>query len=462
MSGRAQPLVVGAGPAGIRAAQALVAAGLRPLVVDEAPACGGQIYRQRLVPDERSAKTLYGSEAAKAQALHRDFAGLAGRIDYWPQALLWNLREGVADIAVAGESRRVAYDGLILATGATDRILPIPGWTLPGVFTLGGAQIALKSQGCAIGSRVVFVGSGPLLYLVAWQYMKAGVEVAAVLDAAPFSAKFSMLRGLPLFPTVILRGMRFVAELQVRGVAIHYGVEDVRIEGNDAVSGVAWKQGRRERHIVCDGVGYGLALRSETQAADLAGCAFRFDQRDRAWLPQRDATGRTSVPGVYLAGDGAGIAGADAAERAGERAALALCEDRRLPYSLERAAALEAELARIDRFRDVLEAAFPFPAHWTAAIAGDTMLCRCEEISAADARQAIDRFDISEINRLKAVSRVGMGRCQGRICGSAAAELLAAATGREPESVGRLRAQAPLKPVPLVLAPAAREAEAAR
>lgn len=460
MSGRAQPLVVGAGPAGIRAAQALAAAGLRPLVVDEAPACGGQIYRQRLVPDERTTRALYGSEARKAEALHRDFAALADRIDYWPQALLWNLREGSADIAVAGENRRVAYDGLILATGATDRVLPIPGWTLPGVFTLGGAQVALKAQGCAIGQRVVFVGSGPLLYLVAWQYMKAGIDVAAVLDTAPFSAKFAMLRGLSLFPAVVLRGMRFVAELRLRGVAIHYGVEDVRIEGEEGVSGIAWRQAGRERRIACDGVGYGLALRSETQAADLAGCAFRFDRRDRAWLPKRDAAGRTSVPGVYLAGDGAGIAGADAAERAGERAALALCEDRRLPFSLERAAALEAELARIDRFRDVLEAAFPLPAHWAAGIADDTLLCRCEEISAGDARTAIDRFDITELNRLKAVSRVGMGRCQGRICGAAAAELLAAQTSQGIESVGRLRSQAPLKPLPLVLTPAARETEA--
>ena len=121
-----------------------------------------------------------------------------------------------------------------------------------------------------------------------------------------------------------------------------------------------------------------------------------------------------------------------------------------------RAAALEAELARIDRFRDVLEAAFPFPTHWAAAIAEDTVLCRCEEIGAGDARRAIDRFDISELNRLKAVSRVGMGRCQGRICAGAAAELLAAKTGRSLESIGRLRSQAPLKPLPLALKPAAR------
>ncbi|PZR95713.1 MAG: FAD/NAD(P)-binding oxidoreductase [Stutzerimonas stutzeri] len=460
MSERPQPLIVGAGPAGIRAAEALVKAGLRPLVVDEGPACGGQIYRQRLVPDGRSTRDLYGSEAAKAEALHRDFAALDGKLDYWPQALLWNLRAGGADIMVQGTSRQIAYDGLLLATGATDRILPIPGWTLPGVFTLGGAQIALKSQGCAIGSRIVFLGSGPLLYLVAWQYMKAGAKVAAVLDTASFAAKFNLLRGLPLFPGIVLRGMRMTAELKLGGVDLHYGVGDVRIEGKNAVEAIAWRQDGMAHRLACDGVGYGLALRSETQLADLAGCHFVFNPRDRAALPERDAAGRSSVPGVYLAGDGAGIAGADAAERAGERAALALLQDRGLPHDTARATALEAGLARIGRFREVLEAAFPFPVHWMRDLADATTLCRCEEVSAGEVRAAISRFGVHELNRLKAVSRVGMGRCQGRICGAAAAELLAHETGRGIEAVGRLRGQAPVKPVPLTLTLAA-EQEAA-
>ena len=185
MTALLRPLIVGAGPAGIRAAEVLVKAGIRPLVVDEAPLGGGQIYRQRLVPDERSPRDLYGSEAAKATALHETIAALADRIDYWPQALVWNVGGNVADIAVAGHNRRADFTHLVLATGATDRVLPFAGWTTPGVFSLGGAQVALKSQGCAIGERVVFLGSGPLLYLVAWQYMKAGAKVEAVLDTAP-------------------------------------------------------------------------------------------------------------------------------------------------------------------------------------------------------------------------------------------------------------------------------------
>ncbi|WP_407156221.1 FAD-dependent oxidoreductase [Bradyrhizobium sp. STM 3557] len=452
MSERASPLIVGAGPAGIRAAQALVAAGLKPTVVDEAPRCGGQIYRQPLVDDGRDARARYGSEAMKAERLHRDFAALEGRIDYRPQALLWNLRDGIADIMHDGAHQRVAYDGLILATGATDRVLPLPGWTLPGVFTLGAAQIALKAQACAIGTSVVFAGSGPLLYLVAWQYLKAGVQVAAVLDAAPLSAKFNLWHALPLAPAIVLRGLRMATELRLAGTPLHFGVTDVHMEGEARVERVAFGLGGRAHSIACDGVGYGLNLRSETQLADLAGCTFRFDPRDRAHLPVREASGRSSVRSVYLAGDGARIAGADAAEAAGERAALALLEDRGLPYDAARAAGLERMLRRIDRLRDVLEAAFPYPAHWADEIADSTPLCRCEEISAGEARQTIKDFALVELNRLKAVSRIGMGRCQGRVCGAAAAELLAGETGRDIATVGRLRAQPPIKPIPFALA----------
>lgn len=449
MTDRPQPLIVGAGPAGVRAAEALVAAGLRPVVVDEGHACGGQIYRQPLVPDGRSARARYGSEAAKAERLHRDFAALIPHLDYLPGTLVWNLRDGLADVSTDGQNGRLRYQGAILATGATDRILPVPGWTLPGVFSLGGAQIALKAQGCAVGRRVVFAGTGPLLYLVAWQYMKAGVEVAAVLDAAPRAGRLALMWGLASFPAIVMRGARFVAELTWRGVPIHHAVTELRFEGERRLSAVSYRAGGKPGRIACDGAGYGLALRSETQLADLAGCRFAFDERDRAWLPETDVAGRTGVANLYIAGDGAGIAGADAAELAGERAALAMIEDRGLAVDHTRARLLDHELSRIMRFRDLLERAFPFPAHWLADCADRTLLCRCEEVDAGGVRDAAARFGVTEINRLKAVSRIGMGRCQGRICGVAAVEVLAAITQQPLAGCGRLRAQAPIKPIAL-------------
>ena len=444
-----RPLIVGAGPAGIRAAQTLVNAGIRPVVIDEAPSSGGQIYRQRLVPDERSAKDLYGSEAAKAIALHETFAQIRDRIDYLPETLVWNLRDKAVDAVTGQRTRRIAFSHLILATGATDRVLPFPGWTLPGVFTLGGSQIALKSQGCAIGEKVVFLGSGPLLYLVAWQYVKAGAKVAAVLDTSRFSAKLHLLRGLFTQPSVVLRGFRYAAELMARGVAVRFGVQPVRIDGAERVEVVVWRERDEEHRLACDAVGYGYSLRSETQLADLAGCRFVFDPRDRAWRPERDGAGRTSMPGVYIAGDGAGIAGADAAELAGERAGLALLEDAGLSVDHARIGVLERKLASINNFRDVLESAFPFPQDWANSIADDVTLCRCEEIAIGDVRAAVRDQGVFELNRLKALTRVGMGRCQGRMCGSAAVEVLAAACGQSPDAAGRLRAQPPIKPIPM-------------
>ena len=220
------------------------------------------------------------------------------------------------------------------------------------------------------------------------------------------------------------------------------------------VAGVAWSDGRDEHTLACDAIAFGYALRSETQLADILDCRFRFDPLQRAWLPEREAAGRSSVAGVYLAGDGAGIMGADAAEWAGERAALALLEDAVRDRGAARAATLERNLARTRRFRAGLEHAFPFPEEWASNAPDDLVICRCEEITAGDLRATARATGAIEMNRLKALSRVGMGRCQGRMCGVAAAEILAHCTGRPLESVGRLRGQAPVKPIPFaVIAP---------
>jgi bacterioferritin-associated ferredoxin len=168
----------------------------------------------------------------------------------------------------------------------------------------------------------------------------------------------------------------------------------------------------------------------------------------------RDAAGRSSVRGVYLAGDGAGIMGADAAEWAGERAALALLADNGVAVDVARAAELERKLGKLAGFREGLERAFPVPRDWAAHAPDELVVCRCENITAGTLRQTVAAAGADEMNRLKALSRVGMGRCQGRMCGAAAAEILAQATGLPLQQVGRLRGQAPIKPIPIHLAAA--------
>lgn len=449
-----QAVIVGAGPAGIRAAQTLVRHGLRPLVLDEAPTAGGQIYRQPPAHFERSGKILYGFEAARAASVHNALINLLPSLDYRPSTLVWNAEGGQLDVLQRNQTSTVAYSQLVVATGATDRVLPFPGWTTPGVYSLGGAQLALKFQGCAIGSRVVFMGTGPLLYLVAYQYAKAGAEVVGVLDSANLSDQIAALPQLLQKPALLGKGVYYVAWLRAHGVRLQGGVRPLKVLGQTRVTGIVWRDAQGEQTLACDALAFGYGLRSETQLADILGCRFHFDTLQGAWLPECDAAGRSSVAGVYLAGDGAGIMGADAAEWAGERAALALLADRGASLgavSVARALKLERQLACAKRFRAGLERAFPLPADWAAQAPDELMICRCEEVTAGDLRRSAEATGASEINRLKALARVGMGRCQGRMCAHAATEILAHCTGQSVEQAGRLRGQAPIKPIPFTL-----------
>lgn len=449
-------VVVGAGPAGVRAAQALVDAGLRPILIDEGRRDGGQIYRRQPEGFKRTPAMLYGSESAKAQALHRDFDALRTRIDYHPETLAWNITSGQLHTvhAPSGATATLPFDALIVCAGATDRLMPVPGWNMAGCYSLGAAQIALKAQACAIGSRVVFMGSGPLLYLVAAQYVKAGAQVEAVLDTSPALPSFAALRGLLTRPRLLLRGLALKASLRLAGVALLNDVEPMRIDGSagGGVSGVVVRDARgAERSFACDAIGMGWHLRAETQLADLARCEFEFESLSRQWLPRIDACGRSSTAGVYLAGDGARILGADGAEAAGRLAALAALHDLnhgrgRTLFAAEQVG-LQRTLATMNGFREGLAQAFPWPHAHAAVLPNDAIVCRCEAVTAGELRRSVLALGSQELNRAKAFSRVGMGRCQGRYCGHAAAEVVAAAASVPVERVGRLRGQAPVKPL---------------
>lgn len=445
-------LVVGAGPAGVRAAETLVAHGLRPIVIDEAPRSGGQVYRQQPPGFRRPSKTLYGFEAKKASAVHGSFAALQGKIDHRPETVVWNIENRTAYTLGPEGVERIPYDSLLLATGAMDRIVPFPGWTTPGVFTLGGSQVALKAQGCAIGKRVVFLGTGPLLYLVSYQYAHAGAEVAAALDTARLADALPVIPGLLAGRGTFLKGLWYQNWLRLKGIPLARGITPVAVERDGRVEAVRYRTaGGRERHVACDALAFGWGVKSECQLAELAGAEMAFDPLARQWLPTVDTDGRATTKGLYLAGDGASVMGADAAELRGELAALALLEDRGIAVPKRRQKKLRAVLRRLMRFRAALEHALPFPDGLAPSLPDDTIVCRCEIIRAGDIR-AGHALSPQEINRAKAFTRIGMGRCQGRVCGIAAAQILAYELGVPLAEVGRLRGQAPIKPLPIGVA----------
>jgi len=450
--------VVGAGPAGIAATAILVGHGLRPVLIDESPQPGGQVFRRPSEGVGVDLPRLLGADHARHRRFHAEADRVAGAANYRPRSLAWAVHGRALWIASPGApSDKVEFKALVLATGATDRTLPVRGWTLPGVYALGGAQALLKGQGCAIGRRVVFCGSSPLMYLAAVQFLRMGAGVAAVLDTTRLGAKVGAVPAMLGVPGLLAEGLGLMWRLKRAGVRIEHGVQLEEFAANPEGGGVAAVRFRdvagREQEIGCDAVALGYGLRPESQLADLVGCAFQYDAQFRQWFPVTDADLR-GAPGVYLAGDGAAIGGAEAAAVSGALAAATALSDLGIVAKLDQAT-LRRRLGRLRRFQAGLARAFAWPAGAAAGIAADVPVCRCEAVTAGELRGALDRdFGADEMNRLKAQTRCGMGRCQGRFCEIAAAEIAAARPGRDREAVGRLRGQAPVKPLPLGAAPA--------
>jgi NADPH-dependent 2,4-dienoyl-CoA reductase/sulfur reductase-like enzyme len=236
---RPRVVVVGAGPAGVRAAEVLVRAGIRPTLVDESQRDGGQIYRRQPLGFMRSYAALYGTEATRAEALHRCFDTLRKDVDYLPETLVWNVADGAVYTAHGSHQRTLPFDAMIVCSGATDRVLPVKGWNLAGTFTLGGAQTALKLQACAVGRRVVFVGTGPLLYLVAAQYLRR-VPVSQpcwILRPRRTLSLAHLATGIP----VLLKGLTLLVALRRAGVAMRSAIEPLEIEGTGDGGVVAFR-----------------------------------------------------------------------------------------------------------------------------------------------------------------------------------------------------------------------------
>lgn len=456
MTAHPRILIVGAGPAGIGAADEFARAGIRPILFDEGRQAGGQGYR---VSDPALDLNLEYAAKPDYLRLHQGFAALKDRVDYRPETLVWSVDGETAFTATRNvvDADGTPYDRLLLATGATDKIAPVPGWTLAGVYSLGAAQVLLKDQGCAIGREAVFYGSSPLLYLAAWQYLEAGAGKVTILDTTPFSAKLRASARIARAPAVLGQGLALIARLRLRGVTMRHGVSDLKILGDDRVQGIAYRHRGGEVEQVCDAVAIGHGLRAETQLAELAGCALAFDPIFDQWLPRVDADGRGKA-GVYLAGDGTRIGGAIAAEISGRIAAKACLADMGHAVDAGELAALRARRDAYYAAQEGLARAFAWPRDSFAALPDATVLCRCENVTAGQVRMVARAMTgIGDINRVKALTRCGMGRCQSRMCGLAAIEVVAAARSQAPQALTHYRSQPPVKPI---FIPAARNMKA--
>ncbi|MDW8313994.1 MAG: NAD(P)/FAD-dependent oxidoreductase [Rhodovarius sp.] len=434
-------VVVGAGPAGMGAVAECAGQGISLLWVDEQPSPGGQVHRGLAAP-------LSALAGAYQRGLALLSAARAAQAEYLPGATVWQIEPGASlGVSVGGASRLVAARRVILATGALERPMPIPGWTLPGVMTVGGAQTLLKAQGLVPSGRVVLVGTGPLLWLFAAQMLAVGARPALILDTTPAGNARRALRHLPGFlaSPYLARGLGLLRRVR-RAVPVRRG-EHPAIRPRPAGGLlIAWESGEAEADLILLHQGVVPHL----HAAQAAGCALAWSEAQACFVPVTDAWGESSIPGIAIAGDGAGIAGAEAAEYGGRIAALqALAALGRIDAATRdaRAAPLLAARARWLAGRAFLDALFlPKPAQRQAA--PEAIACRCEEVSGAALRQAV-RQGATGPNQLKAFLRCGMGPCQGRQCALTVVETIAAERGLSPAAIGPLRARNPIKPVTL-------------
>jgi octopine oxidase subunit A len=445
--------IVGAGPAGLAAAATAAKLDLSVLVLDENPDVGGQIYRA-IATNPVQNRDLLGADYWRGEALARATAASAAQRA--AGAIVWSVspaddRGYEIGVSMAGRSRIITAREVMLATGALERPFPIPGWTLPGVMSCGGAQTALKASGLVPAGRVVIAGCGPLLWLIAWQYLNAGVAIDAILDTTPRENWLAALPHLPAFlaSPYLAKGLRLMRAVRAK-VRVIAGVEALRAEGTEKVEAVIYQKAGREQRIAVDTLLLHQGVVPNINLSNAIGCRHVWDDTQLAWKPETDAWGATSVPGISVAGDGAGIAGAEAAAERGRIAALGVAHRLSKIDAVRRdreAVAPHATLARFIRGRAFLDTLYR-PAKAFRVPQGDTLACRCEEVTAARIRATVPLGAIGP-NQMKSFLRCGMGPCQGRLCGLTVAELIADVRGVSMEEVGYYRLRPPVKPIAL-------------
>ncbi|MDI2591069.1 NAD(P)/FAD-dependent oxidoreductase [Pseudomonas sp. N3-W] len=450
-------LIIGAGPAGMSCALQAREAGLDVLLVDENQQPGGQIYRS-VAQSPLADPDLLGKDYVAGAALVKRF--LASGVAYWPGTLAWQITRDrqvsfTRNGANAGSgSGQIQARALVIANGAQERPVPFPGWTLPGVMGIGAAQTLLKSAALLPSQRVVLAGSGPLLYLFAWQLIRSGSSVAAILDTTPRANRFPALRHLfsaLRAPGYLLKGMDLLRTIRSSGLPHIRHVDSLEALGQGAVERVRYAIDGREAHIDTDLLLVHQGVIPNVQLTRSLGCEHLWDATQLCWRPDLDQWGQTSLRGTYVAGDGGGIDGARVAEFSGALTALQVAQQLGCFTETVRdrqALPLQRQLNRHRAIRPFLDTLYR-PAEIFRRPADQTIVCRCEEVSAGDIR-AMSRLGCSGPNQTKSFSRCGMGPCQGRMCGITVGEILAEARHAPMQAVGYYRIRPPIKPVQLI------------
>lgn len=450
-------VVLGAGPAGMSAATRSARAGLKAVLIDEQDATGGQIYRAIGRANARR-KEILGPDYVAGAAIADAFAASGAR--HVTNASVWEVtRERSINYLKDGKVGSFKAQRVILASGALERPFPIQGWTLPGVLTAGAAQILLKSAGEVPAAPPVLAGCGPLLYLLGWQYVRAGVPIKAFVETTRredrWRATRHMLSALRAWPFVS-KGLQLIRTLRDAGVPMFEAADDLCIESRKDADGLEragalhfTAKGNVHR-IEADVILLHQGVVPNTQFTQALRASHRWDEAQLCFTPKIDTWGELDVPGIFVAGDGAGIGGAQAAALQGMLAGLAVASQLGAVGIEKRdaeAAVHRRELASIMRIRPFLDSLYR-PRNVNRIPRDDTIVCRCEEVTAGQVRKFVELGCVGP-NQAKSFGRCGMGPCQGRMCGLTVTEVIADARHVSPAEVGYYRIRPPIKPLTL-------------
>ncbi|MFC3996792.1 FAD-dependent oxidoreductase [Nocardiopsis sediminis] len=450
--------VVGAGPAGLAAATAAADRGRTVVCVDAGVQPGGQYWRH---PDERWPR----GDEAKGHHDWRRFTGLRrrfnghrdrGRITHVGSHQVWFIeRRSPGDdsrvlhltpttsVAPPAAPATVAARTLVLCPGGYDRQLPVPGWDLPGAMAAGGVQALLKGHRTLAGRRAVVAGTGPFLLPVARQLAEAGARVLAVCEANSVTGWARHPTAVAQVPAKAVEAAGYAAALARHRIpyrtrtavsrilpdAAGEGVGGVRLARLDQRGSIV----RELETLTVDLVALGWGFTPSLELVTAVGARTRIDA-DRSLVAVVDADQRSSVAGVYVAGEATGVGGALLAVAEGELAGAAAAGETGAPEAGRGTAALRRRVRRLRRFAVAMHLAHPVPPLWHEWLTDETTLCRCEEVDYGTVRRAREELHAGDMRTVKLMARPGMGWCQGRVCGFASACVAAAGEGREPSA----------------------------
>ncbi|WP_157220429.1 FAD/NAD(P)-dependent oxidoreductase [Flavisphingomonas formosensis] len=440
--------IIGAGPAGLAAACEARTLGLSVTVLDEQSAVGGQIYRN-VVSAPRARSAILGPDYSAGAELVSAFAS-SGAL-HLDSAVVWNVAtDGTIDYIREGRTRKLSGKYVLLASGAMERPFPIEGWTLPGVMGAGAAQILLKSAGALPREPVVLAGCGPLLYLLGWQYLRAGARIAALVDTTATSdyvrASRHLMGALRSWKE-LRKGLGLIAALRRSNIALYSGCSDLRAEGTCKVEALAFRQDGRSVRIPTSLLLVHQGVVPNTQLSWSVKAEHRWNKAQLCWEPVTDIWGRLGETALYVAGDSRSIVGAQASAVQGRLAALSIGNRLGvLPDITIRAAPYLESLKRYTAIRPFLDALYRPKDENRVPVSDKVVVCRCEEVTAGQIRRFVG-LGCQGPNQTKAFGRCGMGPCQGRFCGLTVTETIARERQLEPADVGYYRIRPPIKPV---------------